>query len=144
MNIGQIEQNQKVEIVADAYPDLVFIGRVRLIAPEAVVEENVTSFQVRVSLVTGQDKLRSGMNVDLTFIGDELSDTLVVPTVAIVTKNGETGVLVPGKNNKAQFQPVTIGPAIGNQIPILDGIQAGEQVFIDLPKGQKLEDALGG
>jgi len=144
VNIGQIEQNQKVEIVADAYPDLVFIGRVRLIAPEAVVEENVTSFQVRVSLVTGQDKLRSGMNVDLTFIGDELSDTLVVPTVAIVTKNGETGVLVPGKNNKAQFQPVTIGPAIGNQIPILDGIQAGEQVFIDLPKGQKLEDALGG
>ena len=143
VNIGQIEQNQEVEIVADAYPDRTFKGKVRLIAPEAVVEENVTSFQVRVFLVTGQDLLRSGMNVDLTFVGDRLSDALVVPTVAIVTKDGQTGVLVPDKKNKVTFQAVTIGPAIGNQIPILDGIEEGEKVFIDLPKGQKLEDAIG-
>ena len=33
------------------------------------------------------------MNVDVTFIGEQINNTLVVPTVAIVTKNGETGVL---------------------------------------------------
>jgi len=48
---------------------IVPLKRVRLIAPEAVVEQNVTSFQVRVQLVSGQSELRSGMNVDVTFIG---------------------------------------------------------------------------
>lgn len=66
-DIGRIKQGQQVEIVADAYPDRVFKGHVRLIAPEAVVEQGVTSFQVRVALDTGTDKLRSGLNVDLTF-----------------------------------------------------------------------------
>ena len=137
VDIGQIKQGQSVEIVADAYPDQVFKGRVSLIAPEAVVDNNVTSFQVRVALVTGLDQLRSGMNVDVTFLGDQIQNALVVPTVAIVSQNGQTGVLVPNaENTKATFNPVTIGPSIGNQIQILKGVQAGERVFVNLPKDQ--------
>jgi HlyD family secretion protein len=86
VDIGQIKPNQAVEIVADAYSEQVFKGRVRLIAPEAVVDQNVTSFQVRVLLDTGLEQLRSGMNADLTFLGQELPNALVVPTVAIVTE----------------------------------------------------------
>jgi HlyD family secretion protein len=137
VDIGQIKQGQLVEIVADAYPNQVFKGRVKLIAPEAVVENNVTSFQVRVALISGQEKLRSGMNVDVTFLGDSIQNALVVPTVAIVTQNGKTGVLVPNADNtKTTFNPVTIGSTIGNQIQILKGVQAGERVFVDLPKDQ--------
>ena len=137
VDIGQIKLGQSVEIVADAYPDQVFKGRVSLIAPEAVVDNNVTSFRVRVALVTGVDKLRSGMNVDLTFLGNQLQNALVVPTVAIVTQNGKTGVLVPSADNtKATFNPVTIGPTIGNQIQVLKGVQEDERVFVNLPKDQ--------
>lgn len=137
VDIGQIKPGQQVEIVADAYPDRVFKGRVRLISPEAVVEANVTSFKVRVDLDTGKDKLLSGMNVDLTFLGQDLKDALVVPTVAIVTEKGETGVLVPGENNKPEFHPVTIGPSIKDQTQILEGLNQGERVFINLPKDQQ-------
>ena len=135
VDVGQIKKGQSVEIRADAYPNQVFKGRVSLIAPEAVVQNNVTSFQVRVALVTGADKLRSGMNADLTFLGDQIPNALVVPTVAIVTQKGQTGVLVPNGNETA-FHPVTIGPNIGNQIQILKGIQPGERVFVSLPKDQ--------
>ncbi len=134
---GQIKQGQSVELVADAYPNQVFKGRVSLIAPEAVVENNVTSFQVRVALITGQDLLRSGMNLDVTFLGDKIQNALVVPSVAIVTQKGQTGVLVTNANNtKPTFNPVTIGPTIGSHIQILQGVQAGERVFVDLPKDQ--------
>jgi HlyD family secretion protein len=126
-----------VEIIADAYPDQVFKGRVRLISPEAVVEQNVTSFQVRIAIDTGQNELRSGMNVDVTFLGQALQDALVVPTVAIVTEKGKTGVLVPDAQNKAQFRAVTIGPSVEDQTQILSGIKEGDRVFIDLPKDQK-------
>jgi len=134
VDVGQIKQGQSVEIVADAFPDKVFKGRVQLVAPEAVVEQNVTSFQVRVALLTGQQELRSGMNVDLTFLGQEVSNALVVPTVAIVTQDGQTGVMVPDLDNKPKFQSVTIGPTIQDETQVLEGVRQGQRVFIDLPE----------
>ncbi|NEP06333.1 MAG: efflux RND transporter periplasmic adaptor subunit [Okeania sp. SIO2G4] len=142
-DIGQIKSGQSVEIVADAYPDQVFKGKVKLIAPEAIVERDVTLFEVRVALETGKEKLQSGMNVDLQFLGDRLENALVVPTVAIVTNKGETGVLIPDEKNQPKFQSVTLGFSVGNQIQILQGIKAGERVFIELPEGKKLEDIFG-
>ncbi|MDE5075647.1 MAG: efflux RND transporter periplasmic adaptor subunit [Trichodesmium sp. St5_bin2_1] len=142
-NIGQITSGQTVEVVADAYPDQVFKGKVKLIAPEAIVERNVTLFEVEVALETGKEKLRSGMNVDLQFLGDRFDNALVVPTVAIVTKKGETGVLVPDAKNQPKFRPITLGFNIGNQIQVLQGIKAGDLVFIELPEDQKLDDIFG-
>ncbi|MGF1934494.1 MAG: efflux RND transporter periplasmic adaptor subunit [Nostoc sp. ChiQUE02] len=140
-DIGRIKPGQQVEIVADAYPDQVFKGHVRLIAPEAVVEQGVTSFQVRVALDTGTDKLRSGLNVDLTFLGDRVNNALVLPTVSIVTEKGQTGVLVPDANNKPQFREVTVGAQIQNQTQILGGVKEGDRVFVNPPKDYKIEKA---
>lgn len=134
VDIRQIKPGQSVEVIADAFPDQVFKGRVQLVAPEAVVEQNVTSFQVRVALETGQKELRSGMNVDLIFLGEKKNNALVVPTVAIVTQDGKTGVMIPDSNNQPKFQPVTIGPTIQTQTQILEGLKQGEKVFIDLPQ----------
>jgi HlyD family secretion protein len=134
VDIQQLRVGQPVEIVADSYPGEKFRGKVKLIAPEAVVQQNVTSFQVRIALETGQDKLLSGMNTDVTFLGEEMANAVVVPIVAIVTKEGETGVLVPDANNQPQFRPVTLGTAVRNQTQILEGLQPGERVFTDIPK----------
>src|SRR6476661_7217297 len=141
-DISQIKPGQVVEIVADAYPDKVFKGGVKLIAPEAVKERDVTLFQVRVALDTGKDVLQSGMNVDLRFVGQKLSNALVVPTVAIVTNKGQTGVLVPDEKQQPNFKPVTVGSTIGNKIQILEGVKAGDRVFTELPQGKKLEDII--
>ncbi|QDL06601.1 efflux transporter periplasmic adaptor subunit [Brasilonema octagenarum UFV-E1] len=132
-DIGRIKQGQQVEIVADAYPDQVFKGHVRLIAPEAVKEEGVTLFQIRVAIDTGRDKLRSGLNVNMTFLGDKVQDALLVPTVAIVTEKGNTGVLVPDAKNKPQFRPVTIGAQIKDQTQILEGVKGGDRIFLNPP-----------
>jgi HlyD family secretion protein len=140
-DIGRIKSGQQVEITADAYPDQVFKGRVRLIAPEAVVEQGVTSFQVRVTLDTGLEQLRSGLNVDLTFLGDRVSDALVLPTVAIVTEKGRTGVLIPDENNKPLFREVTTGAQIQDQTQILSGVKAGDRIFVSPPKDYKIEKA---
>lgn len=138
-NISQIKLGQVVQIVAkDAYPDRTFEGRVRLIAPGAVREQNVNSFQVRVSLVTGREILRSGMNVDLQFVGGKIDNALVVPTVAIVTCRSEQGALVPDKQNVPQFQPVKTGytDSVGNT-QVLTGLQPNQRVFMELPQGVK-------
>ena len=140
VDISQIKLGQKVEISIDAYPEDVFQGQVRLIAPEAVVDQNVTSFQVRVAINTGAKKLRSGMNVsEVTFLGNNIKNALLIPQELIVTQKGKTGVWLLGEKNKPQFRLVTIGANIDNQIQVLDGLKAGDRVFIDLPKTKEKE-----
>ncbi len=134
VDIGQLQEEQKVTIIADAYPEDTFEGRVKRIAPEAIIEDNVTSFEVRITLLTGQEKLRSRMNVDVTFLGQELQDTLVVPTVAIVTQEGEIGVMVLNEQNQPEFKPVKIGLTLQDKTQILEGITSEDKVFIDLPQ----------
>ncbi|NJL61023.1 MAG: efflux RND transporter periplasmic adaptor subunit [Methylacidiphilales bacterium] len=141
-DIGRIKQGQQVEIVSDAYPDQVFKGRVRLIAPEAVKEEGVTLFQVRVQITTGEEKLRSGLNVDLTFLGDDVANALLVPTVAIVTEKGDTGVLVPNAQNKPQFRSITIGSQIKDQTQVVEGIKEGDRIFLNPPPEYQMQKQL--
>jgi HlyD family secretion protein len=113
---------------------------VRLVSPEAVEEQNVTSFQVRVTIITGRRQLRSGMNVSLTFLGDTVDQALVVPTVAIATEKGKTGVYIPGEKDKPEFKPITIGSSIQDKTQVLDGLKPGQRVFINFPEGQKPDE----
>ncbi|WP_416667785.1 efflux RND transporter periplasmic adaptor subunit [Egbenema bharatensis] len=142
VDIQQLRVGQPVEVIADAFPDRRFEGRVRLVAPEAIVRQNVTSFQVRVELLTGQEQLLSGMNVDVVFLGEEVQNAMVVPTVAIVTREGETGVLVPDAENNPEFRPVTLGTAVGNQTQVIEGLEPGEQVFTDIPANSEWNQPL--
>ncbi|WP_126146987.1 efflux RND transporter periplasmic adaptor subunit [Synechococcus elongatus] len=137
VDISRIRVGQSVQVRVDAFPTQTFEGKVRLVAPEAVEEQNVTSFQVRVTLQTGQNQLGSGMNADLDFIGRSLPQALVIPTVAIVTREGKSGVLIPDTAGKPEFRPVILGAAVGNETQILQGLQRDERIFIDLPPGQK-------
>jgi HlyD family secretion protein len=137
VDIGQIKTGQPVEVIADAFPDKVFKGQVRLVSPEAVLEQNVTTFQVRARILTGLERLRSGMNADLTFLGAKLPNALVVPTVAIATEKGRTGVYVPGQDNKPEFHQVTLGSAVEDKTQILSGLEPGQRVFIDFPEDLK-------
>jgi HlyD family secretion protein len=132
--IRQIHPGQAVTIQADAFPGKTFQGRVRLVAPEAVLEQNVTSFQVRVTLQSGQTELKSGMNVDLQFRGDRIQDAVVIPTVAIVSEKGQTGVLIADGDRKSKFQPITVGVSVGDRTQVLQGLNAGDQIVVYQPK----------
>ena len=57
----------------------------------------------------------------------------LVPTVAIVTENGQAGVLLVDSQQKPVFQSVELGNSSGDQTAILKGLEAGTRVFIDLP-----------
>ncbi|MGD1921194.1 MAG: efflux RND transporter periplasmic adaptor subunit, partial [Pleurocapsa sp.] len=135
-SIANIKPQQTVEIVADAYPNRSFRGTVKQIAPEAVVENNVTSFEVKVKLTTGQTKLRSGMNVDAMFIGKTIDNALTIPTVAITTNQGKIGVTIAAESGEGKFQPVEIGFSQDGRTQIVRGLEQGDRVFVDFPPGQ--------
>lgn len=134
-NIAQIKTGQPVEITTDAYPNQTFRGQVKQISPEAVVEDNVTSFEVQVTLQSGQSELQSGMTADVTFVSDAIKNAVVVPTVAIATQDNQMGVMVLDDQGTATFQPVTVGLSQDGQTQILAGLSSGERVFVDFPEG---------
>jgi HlyD family secretion protein len=138
VDIGQIKQGQEVDIRVDAYPEDTFKGRVRRIAPEAVTERDVTSFEVRVEIVTGKDKLRSKMNADVSFLGNQINNAVVVPTAALSTNKGKTGVWIPGDRNQPKFQTVMTGLTIDNETQIINGLKPGDRIYVQPPEGQKL------
>lgn len=138
--ISKINLGQTVDIQADTYPNETFKGRVSLIAPRAVQENNVTSFRVKAALSTGQVKLKSGMNVRLTFLGKPIKNALVIPLAAVVTQpNGQAGVYVADEQNRARFQAIQVSATSADQVQVLAGLKKGDRVFISPPSTEKIE-----
>ncbi|TWB96520.1 MULTISPECIES: efflux RND transporter periplasmic adaptor subunit [unclassified Synechococcus] len=136
-DIGRVVLGQGANVRVDAFPDRRFAARVRQIAPRAVETNNVTSFEVKLQLVDPHDELRIGMTADIDFQTGTLAAETLVPTVAVVTEGGRPGVLVVGKDDQPTFQAVTLGSSSGRNTQILEGIEPGTRLFIDLPPWAK-------
>ncbi|WP_118165242.1 efflux RND transporter periplasmic adaptor subunit [Nostoc sphaeroides] len=136
-NISKISLGQKVSIKADAYPGKTFEGKVSQIAAQAIVEQNVTSFEVRVSLSDPQRLLRSGMNAEVDFQVGQVENVLVVPTASVVRQENATGVFVAGKNNRPVFTPIETGVSANNFTEVKSGLTGDERVLLSFPPGSR-------
>lgn len=134
-NLPQLTLGQPAKIIADAYPEQPFTGRIRQIAVQSVVEQNVNSFEVRLAVNDPERRLRAGMNTAVTFQVGMLTDALVVPTVAIVRQERRTGVWLAGDPPK--FQPIRTGASVRDKTVVLEGLQAGETVLLSFPRGER-------
>jgi HlyD family secretion protein len=140
-SIAPIKLMQGVVIVSDVYSGKLFKGYVRSITPRADQENNVTFFRVKVSLRTGNNELKSGMNVKLTFWAGSTHNALVVPIATVLTKNnGQTGVLVFDENNQIKFRPITLGITSRDKVQILQGVSKGERVLINIPSDVNISE----
>jgi len=143
-DMEHIGLGQPVEIIANAYPEETYHGHVKLIAPEAVVTANVTTFEVHVSIDDDpKHHLMAGMNVNAEFLAGTLNDALLVPTVCIISQHGKTGVLIPGKDGSPTFKPVKTGSTFKTKTVITRGLQEGDQVFLGLSKQQLEQQGYG-
>ena len=136
-DIGRIRAGQDATIRVDAFPDRRFKAVVKKISPRAIKNNNVTSFEVTLLLTNKPENLRIGMTSDITFETGATKTSTLIPTVAIVTEQGKTGVLVIGDNNQPKFKKIELGTSSGSDTAIISGLEPGEKVFIDLPPWAK-------
>lgn len=132
-DIGRIKVGQTATVRVDAYPDQRFEATVDEIAPRAEKTDNVISFDVKLRFREPAARLLIGMTADVDFQTGQSAPKTLVPTVAIVTEAGEPGVLLVGQDKQPTFSPVELGSSSGDQTAILNGIEPGTPVFIDLP-----------
>jgi HlyD family secretion protein len=136
-DLGRLRLGLPADVRVDAFPDRRFPARIRQIAPRAVKQNNVTSFEVKLELLNPPPELRIGMTADIDFQTGVLPPRTLVPTVAVVTEKGKPGVLLVGKDRQPTFQPVELGVSSGKETQILSGLPSGTRVFIDLPPWAK-------
>ncbi len=99
VDVGKIKLGQEAEIVADAYPDEKFIGKVLRIDPLAKVEQNVTRFPVVIEVPNPKYRLLAGMNATVTITVYDNPNALVVPVEALkeFKADGETAPEPPAR-----------------------------------------------
>lgn len=136
-NIAQIRLGLATTIQVDAYAGKTFTGKVSQIATQSVVTQNVTSFEVKTSVVDPQRFLKSGMNVTVAFNAGELNNVLVVPTGAIVQQNNTQGVFVAKDKGDPIFVPLTIGTTVNDKTEVKSGLTGKESVLISFPPGTR-------
>jgi len=91
-DLASISQGQTVEADFEAYPGIPFDGKVILIEPQAVINQNVTQYNVRVEIDNTSPTfrlLKPGMNATCQFIVDSKDSVLNVPNDAI--QQGDSG-----------------------------------------------------
>ncbi len=128
---------QTVTVVADALPEQEFAGEIARIAPRFQEISRQARFEVT---VTNQDELlKPGMFITVGVEVDRADDATLVPTDAVVQRDGQTGVYQIRRNDNddgtyAHFVPVSIGIRDNEQAQILQPELSGEVVTL----GQQL------
>lgn len=109
VDVGKIKLGQEAQIVADAFPEEKFTGKVLRIDPLAKVEQNVTRFPVVIEVPNPKYRLLAGMNATVTITVYDNPNALAVPVEALKemkeemrnpAERGATGFSGRGERNR--------------------------------------------
>ena len=132
-DIGRIKIGQEASVRIESYPSKKYQAKIIKIAPRAIKDNNVTSFEVTLRFKEISDDIKIGMTADLEFKVENDIEKILVPTVSIVTEKGKKGILKLDKNNFPKFEEVEFGISSGSQTSVINGLKPGEKIFIDIP-----------
>jgi membrane fusion protein (multidrug efflux system) len=132
--IGQVATGQSVDVTADAWPGKTFQGRIVALNPR--IDAASRMLQVRATVPNADGALLSGMFVNLAIATGEPRPLVTIPAAAVAyNPYGSLVYVVRGEKDaqgkdqqivKQQF--VTTGATRGDQVSILKGISANDQV----------------
>jgi HlyD family secretion protein len=132
-DIGKVYLGQRARIKVESFKDKTFDGKVTKISPMGVEKDNVTTFEVRVSIQNPGGELKAEMTANAEVILDEHKNVLQIPEGAILyDKDKKASVEIPdpkGKEGKNKVA-VNIGISNGAKTEVLSGLKEGDQVVL--------------
>jgi len=132
-DIGKVYLGQPARIKVESFKDKTFNGKVTKISPMGVEKDNVTTFEVRVSINNPGGELKAAMTANAEIILEEHKNVLQIPEGSILyDKDKKASVEVPdekGKEGKKKVA-VNIGISNGAKTEVLGGLKEGDQVVL--------------
>ncbi|WP_293267186.1 efflux RND transporter periplasmic adaptor subunit [Neptunomonas sp.] len=124
--LSQIKTGQSVSLNVAAYPQATFNGEVYAISPVADARSHSIRIKAIVDNQSGQ--LRPGLFSKINVLIGANDNALLVPEEAIIPNNGAFLVMRMDKNNSVAMVPVTLGLRQGDQVQILNGLNAQDVI----------------
>jgi HlyD family secretion protein len=132
-DIGKVYLGQPARIKVESFKDKTFNGVVTKISPMGVEKDNVTTFEVRVSINNPGGELKAEMTANAEIILEEHKNVLQIPEGAIIyDKDKKASVEIPdpsAKDGKKKIA-VNIGISNGAKTELLSGLKEGDQVVL--------------
>ncbi len=132
-DIGKVYLGQPARIVVESFRDRKFEGKVYRISPYGVEKENVTTFEVQVSIHNPGRELKANMSANAEIILEERKNVLLVPEAAVVyDKDRKPSVELPDPAQEKGRKKVAVRLGISNGIKteLLGGLEEGAQVIL--------------
>src|ERR1017187_3904686 len=132
-DIGKVYLGQPARITVESYKDRKFSGKVTKISPMGVEKDNVTTFEVRVSISNEAGKLMATMTANAEILLEERKGVLAIPEGAIIYgKDRGLQVEIPDAGSETGRRRVTVATGIGNgsRTQIVSGLNEGQQVIL--------------
>ena len=132
-DIGKVYMAQPARIKVESFKDKTFTGKVTKISPMGVEKDNVTTFEVRVSINNPEGVLKAMMTANAEIILEEHKGVLQIPEGAIIydkDKNASVEVPDPKAKEGKKKMAVNIGISNGAKTELLKGLKEGDQVVL--------------
>ena len=132
-DIGKVYLGQPARIKVESFKDKTFTGKVTKISPMGVEKDNVTTFEVRVSINNPEGVLKAMMTANAEIILEEHKNVLQIPEGSIIyDKDKKASVEVPDPKAKEGKRKVAVNIGISNgaKTELLQGLKEGDQVVL--------------
>jgi len=132
-DIGRVQLGQPARITTETFRDKLFEGRVTQISPIGVEKDNVTTFQVEVSIENPGKELKANMSANAEIILEQFPNSLLMPEAAVTydaQKHSYVDVVDPGSKTGRRRMPVSVGVGNGTRIQVLSGLKAGDKIVL--------------
>jgi len=131
IDIGSLAVGQQAVVTLETWPDEELTGELVSIAPKARSGAEIVTYQVRLSLDSGELPIRSGMTANAELVTTHREGVLLAPNRAI-TADRQAGKyyvnLIQG--DTATKTEVTIGLRDNKYTEIISGLEKGDQLVI--------------
>jgi HlyD family secretion protein len=132
-DIGRVRLGQPARITTETFPDRTFDGRVTQISPIGVEKDNVTTFEVEVSIDNPGKELKANMTANAEIILEEFPASLLVPETAVIydaQRQPFVDRVDPASKTGRTRVPVKVGIGNGSKVQILGGVKAGDRIVL--------------
>lgn len=135
--ITRVRPRQRVEAILDAYPDWRIPARVITTVPTA--DRQKATVRVRIAFDRLDPRIFPDMGVKVTFLAPEDAGRepsrqyLLVPRAAL-RREDEREVVYVLKQDRVERRAVRVGAVEGEEVEVLSGLSAGEQVVVEGPE----------
>jgi membrane fusion protein, heavy metal efflux system len=144
-NLAELHLGEAVDVTLAGLPNERFKGHIGNLGQE--LDPTTRAMQVRIVLNNSENRLKPEMLATAEIPVGALKSTLIVPADAIQQVDGRNVVFVQTAPEHFAVRSVRVGETANGKVPVLEGLQAGDQVVASgsfLLKSQLLKSSIEG